>query len=107
MVMPRPEGINILPGMTATVEGQKQPSAMASSRIVIPAIAVTQDSEKNPFVWVLEEGNMTVKKTAVRVGEMTGSDGIVILDGLTGGETVVTSGVTKLREGMKVSIWKE
>jgi RND family efflux transporter MFP subunit len=107
MIMPRPEGINILPGMTATVEGSREPSADSTGRIVIPAIAVTQDSEKNPFVWVLEEGDMTVKKTGVRMGEMTGSDGIVILDGLTGGEKIVTSGVTKLREGMKVSIWKE
>ena len=53
------------------------------------------------------ETNMTVSKMTVRVGEMTGSEGIVIMEGLTGGETIVTSGVTKLKEGMKVTIWKE
>ena len=103
--MPRPEDINILPGMTATVEGNPESHVGKSPRIVIPAIAVTQDSEKKPYVWVLDEAEMTVKKTVVRVGELTGSDGIVILDGLSGGEKVVTAGVTKLQAGMKVSIW--
>jgi len=107
MVMPRPEGINILPGMTATVEGSRKSAPGDTTRIVIPAIAVTEDSARQAFVWVLNEADMTVKKTAVRVGEMTGSDGIVILDGLRGGEKIVVSGVTKLQEGMKVSIWKE
>ena len=103
--MPRPQGINILPGMTATVEGDPESLTGNRYRIVIPAIAVTQDSEKKPYVWVLDEAEMTVKKTVVRVGELTGSDGIVILDGLSGGEKVVTAGVTKLQAGMKVSIW--
>ncbi len=104
LVMDRPEGINILPGMTATVTG-RQAAGDSTSRIVIPAIAVTEDSAKQPFVWVLNEADMSVKKTAVQVGEMTGAEDIVIMDGLTGGEKVVTSGVTKLQEGMKVSIW--
>jgi multidrug efflux pump subunit AcrA (membrane-fusion protein) len=38
---------------------------------------------------------------------MTGSANINILDGLLGGEKVVTAGLTKLREGMKVRIWAE
>ena len=105
MVMPRPEGINILPGMTATVVGRRPSAAGANARIVIPAIAVTEDAQKKSFVWALDEGDMTVKKVMVKVGEMTGSDGIAILEGLSGGEKVVTSGVTKLQEGMKVSIW--
>ena len=32
---------------------------------------------------------------------------IQVLDGLESGAQVVTSGVTKLQDGMKVSIWKE
>ena len=107
LVMDRPQGINVLPGMTATVTGKQATTGDAAARIVIPAIAVTQDSDKKPYVWVLDEKEMTVKKNEVGVGEMTGSDGIVILEGLSGGERIVTSGVTQLKEGMKVSIWKE
>jgi RND family efflux transporter MFP subunit len=104
-VMPRPQGINILPGMTATVEGKLKSAAENASRMVIPAVTVTRDPEKIPYVWVLNESDMTVKKTKVQIGELTGSDGIVILDGLRQGEKVVTAGITSLRDGMKVSIW--
>ncbi len=107
LVMDRPEEINILPGMTATVTGTHSGAGASAARIVIPAIAVTEDANKQPYVWVLDDKQMTVSKMAVQVGAITGSDGIVILEGLSGGETVVTSGVTKLKEGMKVSIWNE
>ena len=105
MVMPRPEGINILPGMTAAVESDSGFPAGDGNRIVVPAIAVTEDSKKEPFVWVLNEAQMTVQRAMVRVGEMTGDDGIVIREGLAGGEKVVTAGITKLQAGMRVSIW--
>lgn len=104
-VMPRPQGINILPGMTATVEGKLKSFAKNNSRIVIPAITVTRDSEMIPYVWVINESDMTVKRTNVDLGEMTGSDGIVILNGLSQGEKVVTAGISRLYDGMKVSIW--
>ena len=106
LVMDRPTGINILPGMTATVTG-KRTAGESSSRIVIPAIAVMEDPQERAFVFVLDPEKMTVHKTMVTVGEMTGSTGIQVLDGLKGDEQVVTSGVSKLREGMRVSIWKE
>ncbi|MBC2711643.1 MAG: efflux RND transporter periplasmic adaptor subunit [Desulfosarcina sp.] len=107
LVMDRPEGINILPGMTATVIGKQAAAGDSASRIVIPAIAVMEDPQEKAFVWVLKKEDMTVHKTAVTVGEMTGSDSILVLDGLEGGEQIATSGVTKLQDGMKVSIWKE
>ncbi|BBO69470.1 hemolysin D [Desulfosarcina alkanivorans] len=106
LVMDRPEGINVLPGMTATVTGKQAGIGCSAARIVIPAIAVTEGADQKPYVWVLES-QMTVSKKGVRVGEMTGSEDIVILEGLSGGEKIVTSGVTKLKEGMQVSIWKE
>jgi multidrug efflux system membrane fusion protein len=107
LLMDQPEGINILPGMTATVTGKHGAVENLPARIVIPAIAVMEDPQENAFVWVLKKEEMTVHKTEVTVGEMTGSKNILILKGLTGGEQIVTSGLTKLREGMKVSIWKE
>ncbi len=106
LVMDRPEDINILPGMTATVTGTRSAKTDAAQRIVIPAIAVMEDPQEKAFVWVLKE-DMTVHKTMVTVGEMTGSDDIIVLDGLTDGERIVTSGITKLQEGMTVRIWED
>ena len=103
--MPRPREINILPGMTATVEGLPGSFFEPPERIVIPAVAVTQDSEGIPFVWRLDKADMTISKNRVKMGSPAGSEGIVILDGLTGGETIVTAGVTQLKSGATVSIW--
>lgn len=107
LIMDQPEGINILPGMTATVTGKRPETEKMAVQIIIPAISVMEDPQEKAFVWVLKKEGMTVHKTEVTVGEMTGSKNILILKGLTGGEVIVTSGLTKLQEGMKVSIWKE
>ncbi|MCG8637217.1 MAG: efflux RND transporter periplasmic adaptor subunit [Desulfobacterales bacterium] len=107
LLMDQPGDINILPGMTATVTGTRTERGETEVRIVIPAISVLEDPRGNDYVWVLDKGEMRVKKRKVAAGEMTGSNSILILDGLAGGETVVISGVTKLREGMKVRIWNE
>lgn len=107
LLMDQPEGINILPGMTATVTGKRGETEKMAVLIVIPAISVMEDPKGKAFVWVLKKEGMTVHKTEVIVGEMTGSKNILILKGLTGGEVIVTSGLTKLQDGMKVSIWKE
>ncbi|KAF1079190.1 MAG: putative Co/Zn/Cd efflux system membrane fusion protein [Candidatus Rifleibacterium amylolyticum] len=107
MVMPRPEDINILPGMTATIEGKPGTSKNVAPRIVIPAVAVTMNTEQSACVWVLDDASMTVKKAVVRPGEMTGTDSIVILEGLNPGTKVVVAGVTMLRDGMKVAVWND
>jgi len=107
LVMPRPAGSNILPGMTATVDRKPKSTQANSHGIVIPAIAVTRSAEKRPYVWILNESDMTVNRADVKAGELTGSDSIKILDGLNLGEKVVTAGVTKLQAGMKVTIWDE
>lgn len=106
LTMPQPENITILPGMTAIVENHPDMGAPEYRRIIIPAAAVTRDSEKTPFVWQLDEKKMTVAKTRVRIGKLTGSQDIVILEGLLGGEKIVTAGAAFLRAGMKVRVWE-
>ena len=65
------------------------------------------DAEKKTFVWRLDETDMTVEKAHVGIGELTGTDGIEVLGGLGRGDVVVTSGVTRLQAGMKVTVWDE
>jgi RND family efflux transporter MFP subunit len=108
LVMPHPQDVNILPGMTATVEAKLEYAGENSTpRIVIPATAVTRDAKMAPYVWCLHEPDIEVSRRNVRIGELTGSDGIEILAGLKPGDRVVTAGVTKLRDGMKVAVWDE
>lgn len=78
----------------------------ARSVIIVPATAVVYA----PFgdsVFVIEEDPKAKKKVArqqfVRLGEMRG-DFVEIKKGLSGGETVVTAGAFKLRNGAPVQI---
>ena len=95
------------PGMFAKVEiilPQKQRS------LVIPGTAVSYA----PFgdsVYVIEkkkdpktgEESQTIRQQFVRIGETRG-DFVSVTTGLKAGETVVSTGVFKLRNGMTVSI---
>ena len=105
--MPQPEGINIFPGMTATVVLSTSGEEAHETPILIPAIAVVADPGGKSYVWVVEPKDMTVHKREVKVGSLTGSENIIIQEGLKGGEKIAVAGVLKLQEGMKVRLWDQ
>lgn len=105
--MPQPKGLNILPGMTATVVLSASGEETQETPILIPAIAVVADPDGESYVWVVEPKDMTVHKRAVKVGSLTGSENIIIQEGLKGGEKIAVAGVLKLQEGMKVRLWDQ
>jgi len=103
LTMSEPEGVRILPGMTATVSGRtSESSAQDEDRFVIPAIAVVGDEAGVSKVWVVDRGKMTVHGRKVTTGDLTGTDSIEIVEGLQSDETIALTGVNLLREGMQV-----
>lgn len=98
--MSQPAEVNVLPGMTATVT--RYPSPDAGGAPIVPAVAVFADASGAAHVWVIDSQAMTVSSRAVTTGELTGTDSIVIVSGLEPGEMIATTGVSHLREGMKV-----
>jgi RND family efflux transporter MFP subunit len=102
LTMRQPDGINILPGMTATVTRFGDEADAAIAGIVIPAIAVFSDAAGVPQVWVIDRQTMTVSRRPVATGDLTGTDGVRILDGLSGGEMIAVTAVTQLRNGMQI-----
>ena len=98
--MPQPEGVNVLPGMTATVT--RYPSTESAATLVVPAVAVFADVSGSSHVWVVDPQAMTVASHAVTTGDLAGSDSIVITAGLEPGQRIAVTGVSQLREGMKV-----
>ncbi len=100
--MPAPEGINILPGMTATVSGTARMDESAqSSTFLLPVNAIFADEAEKQYVWVVNPKTMRVKRREVKIGSVSGQ-GIRILGGLTAGEKIVTAGVHYLKDGLKV-----
>jgi membrane fusion protein, multidrug efflux system len=97
----------LLPGMYATVDiatGQPQ------RYVTLPQTAITFNAYGNT-VYIVDKGDvgadgqaqLTVRQSFVRTGETRG-DQVAILDGVKDGETVVTSGQLKLRNGIPIAV---
>lgn len=102
LTMPAPDDMSVLPGMTATVEGTRPNQRKTGDRFVIPATAVFADEAGESHVWVYDKETETVRRRKVDTGDLTGTASIEIVEGLAAGEMIAVSGVSMLREGMKV-----
>ncbi|MGI8839924.1 MAG: efflux transporter periplasmic adaptor subunit, partial [Caulobacteraceae bacterium] len=71
------------------------------NQVIVPTTA-TRHGPSGDFVWVLQ-ADKTVKATPVRVGPGT-AETVSITSGLKAGETVITEGGDRLREGAKVNL---
>jgi len=96
-----PPDVNVLPGMTARVVVDTAGSEPGGAEMHVPVQAVVSDTERDPFVWVVDPDTMQVSRAPVELGRMTG-DRVVIRAGLEPGQTVAISGVHDLREGAQV-----
>ncbi|QTA93151.1 efflux RND transporter periplasmic adaptor subunit [Desulfonema magnum] len=104
LTMAAPEGVSLLPGMTATITGRMKHSGNANgSLFTIPVSAVFADEPGRQYTWVVDQTNMTVSKREISVGRLTGKD-IQVSQGLKAGEMIATAGVHFLQENMEVRV---
>ena len=71
------------------------------NQVVVPATAI-RHGPQGDFVWVLQP-DRTAKTRLVRVGPAT-AETVSVASGLAVGETVITDGGDRLREGAKVNL---
>lgn len=101
LALPAPEGLTVLPGMTAQARIRAEAAEGAAGAVRVPIQAVGSDAAGNPYVWVIDSGTMRAARRSVRTGELRG-DAIEIVEGLTSGERVAAAGVYSLQEGQLV-----
>jgi RND family efflux transporter MFP subunit len=101
--MPAPEDFLVFPGMTATVTANFSGVSLEDTPFILPASAVTADADMAPFVWVVDEPDMTVRKVPVEAGRLRGSS-IEVEGDFQPGSRVVVAGVGFLSEGMAVRL---
>lgn len=94
------DGLTVLPGMTARVILSVGDAGGATGVLRVPATAIVADGAE-PFVWIVDPDSMRVAKAPVQLGEASG-DTVEVLAGLGAGQTIATSGVQLLRDGMTV-----
>lgn len=94
-----PDGL-LRPGMfvTATVE-----TGASRAVVTLPSSAIIYSTFGDNVYVVTGDGTLTVERRAVRVGGRRG-DQVMISDGVTAGERVVTAGQIRLRDGATVVI---
>lgn len=98
--MQAPEGIRLLPGMTATVVINYRRANILGDRIMVPISAVFKRSNGEQVVWIIGEDQKSTPRT-VKTGNASGNQ-IEIIEGINPGDRIATAGVSFLREGMKV-----
>lgn len=86
--------VNFLADKPAATDGK------VAARVLVPKTAVVK-KDNNAFVFVVK-GNK-VEQRSIRTGEESG-DAYVVLDGLSGSETVAVSELDKLRDGDRVKV---
>jgi RND family efflux transporter MFP subunit len=108
VIMDQPEDMTILPGMAGQASGQVQRSEESQQqRIEVPIGAVfTPDTEKQNYVWIIDDQSKTASRRAVTTGQLT-KTGIIIKDGLKPGQWIALAGVHSLREGQQVRILEQ
>ena len=94
-----PEGMQL--GMTANVTCSHADGQISPDTVVLPLSAIYQ-TEDTPQVWIVDEDSHTLSLQAVSVEAF--GDNQVKVKGLKDGDLVVTAGVHKLREGLKVRL---
>ncbi len=94
--LPNPDR-KLKPGMLLTVGIETTPRLSLS----VPELAVIGEGDQR-YVYVLGEGNVA-RRQPVRTGVRSGGR-VEIAEGLRPGERVVTEGVVKLSEGLKVRV---
>jgi RND family efflux transporter MFP subunit len=106
-VMPAPEDVIILPGMTTTIhEYRKEGEDAEEGGYAVPIDAVPIDGLGTYFVWMVQadqEGTFTVHRRDVQVGQMV-EDEILVMAGLENGDRIAAVGVHVLREGQRVRL---
>lgn len=100
VAMQAPPGINILPGMTATVTVYYHRANILGTRVFVPIAAIMQDSSGEQIVWIIGE-DQRVSRRPVKIGQASGGR-IEIIDGLEPGDHIAVAGVHSLREGLQV-----
>ena len=101
--MPAPEGRLILPGMTATVVGGR--TDPGSIPVFLSPQAVLEDASGR-FVYVAvpeTDGAALISRRGVETGKLL-EQGLEIVSGLKDGDHVVTAGMSKIQDGMRVRL---
>jgi len=98
-VMDNPDGLNLLPGMTASATIEMKKTNDAS--ILLPSSSLVPTPDNKLAVWVFDPVTQIVNRRVIESGAPTQA-GVPVTGGLQTGEQIVVAGSSQLQEGMQV-----
>lgn len=98
-----PDGLLVLPGMSATVTINRSSNG-ASESVVVPLSAIQSDGN-GQYVWIVDSEALTVSRRDITVQPGVGEN--VQVTGLMSGDEIVGAGGSYLSDGLKISRWGE
>lgn len=93
--------LTILPGMSVDVVPLQVLEGLNVELVKVPLKAIYASADSITGVWLVNPETSRVTLQKVELGEVLGTD-VVVLNGLLGGEQIVIAGVSQLRDGMLV-----
>jgi len=106
VIMEQPDDMKILPGMAGNLIAEAElPEGLDSRGIPVPAGAIfTPDKQKTSSIWIFDPSTNTVHLRPVKTNRVN-DKGIMVLEGISPGDWIVTAGLHSLQEGQKVSLF--
>lgn len=98
--------LNVLPGMSVDILPQKSAEGLHDGQAKVPLQAISASANGTSGVWIFNPETSRVTWQKVVLGDVQGSD-VLVVNGLNGGEQIVTAGVSQLRETLLVRIYKQ
>ena len=99
------DNYDIKPGFSCTVTMSVKLDTKDSEYPIIPITALNASNETNQmYVWIYNPSTSTVSRRDVTTGALMGLGNVLIKQGLSKGDIIVTAGVTQITEGEKVKI---
>lgn len=98
-----PYELSLLAGMSGRAF-LARPSGDLDNTFKIPKSAIFTDNGSATYVWLVDPHTQTVHKKAVKLDESNKGNIIIVQEGLTSGDRIVTAGTSFLIEGQQVKL---
>lgn len=98
-----PKELSLLAGMSGRAF-LARPRGSVSNTFKIPKSAIFTDNGRATYVWIVDPNTQTVHKKAVKIDQSNKENTIIVQEGLTNGDRIVTAGTSFLIEGQQVKL---
>lgn len=99
----QPGEIRVLPGMTTQIHFKGE--TKKARYYLLPAFSVISGNNDDFYVYLFDKDTNMAKKTQVKLAEFRNNGKVEVIEGIQAGDTIISTGVSKLRDGMKLRIW--